>query len=139
MFAPDCKLSKHTVLQSRRQPRWEAPACSTVSGGSHAYDRTTQWKRESVGCGNGASHCNMGDGRNAATGRDEASLLDTGPAGVEERVNRGPPTLEGSTPNPQYEHYNSLFTPTALACHAEALRCSRQRGGDAGGWRDGSW
>jgi hypothetical protein len=50
----------------------------------------------------------MGDGRNAATGRDEASLLDTGPAGVEERVNRGPPTLEGSTPNPQYEHYNSL-------------------------------
>jgi hypothetical protein len=71
MFAPDCKLSKHTVLQSRRQPRWEAPACSTVSGGSHAYDRTTQWKRESVGCGNVASHCNMGDGRNAATGRDD--------------------------------------------------------------------
>jgi hypothetical protein len=55
MFAPDCKLSKHTVLQSRRQPRWEAPACSTVSGGSHAYDRSTQWKRESVGCGSVAS------------------------------------------------------------------------------------
>jgi len=28
------------------------------------------------------------------------SLLDTGPAGVEEGVNRGQPTLEGSTPNP---------------------------------------
>ena len=51
-------LHRHTVPHLGDSSAGKPQHVRTVLGDSYAYDRTTKWQRESVGCGSLAFHCN---------------------------------------------------------------------------------